>query len=86
MPYNTDSNLISKEKTLLRLATQLGSLETLHMRMENITAVALSNFDSSNIYDQTAIQPVFTRSEQYEMIFENTPNLLRLTSGSKSLI
>lgn len=53
------------------------------MRMEDITAVTLSNFGSSNIYDEVTVQPLFTDSKQYEMILENTPNLLKLTSSTE---
>lgn len=75
-----DSNPITKAQTLLRLATKLASLETLHLRMENIAAITLSNYATNNIEEDVTCEPIFTDSKQIEMILSNTPNLLRLGS------
>ena len=48
--------------------------------METVTTIVLSNCATKNIYEEVASEPVFTNSNQYEMILANTPNLLKLSS------
>lgn len=48
--------------------------------METVTTIVLSNCATNNIHEEVASEPVFTNSNQYEMILANTPNLLKLSS------